>query len=107
MKPQSTQHTPGPWHVNGSEITPAIWVEESDGKRICTIKPSEQDASNARLIAAAPETAAERDRLRAVNAELVKVVQAYLSTVENKKSKPDLADVDAMARRALAKAKGE
>lgn len=46
--------------------------------------------------------------VRAVNchADLVAVVQAYLGTVGNKKGKPDLADVDAMARAALAKAQG-
>ena len=39
---------------------------------------AEQDA-NARLIAEAPETAAERDRLRAVNAELRTALQLCIA----------------------------
>lgn len=41
--------------ADGSESTTATWVNGSDGKRICTIKPSFHDWDNARLIAAAPE----------------------------------------------------
>ena len=37
----------------------------------------------ARLIAAAPETAAERDRLRAVNAELLQLAEVFLSYLED------------------------
>lgn len=49
------KHTPGPWVADGSEITTATWVCGADGKRICTMRPSFADWSNARLIAAAPE----------------------------------------------------
>ena len=50
-----TKHTPGPWVADGSEITTETWVCGADGKRICTMRPSFADWSNARLIAAAPE----------------------------------------------------
>ena len=40
-------------------------------------------AADAALIAAAPETAAERDRLREVNAELVEAVRLGVATIED------------------------
>ena len=36
-----------------------------------------QDKANAHLIAAAPETAAERDRLKAINTELLAALEYY------------------------------
>jgi hypothetical protein len=45
----------GEWRVNGSETTTAIWVEDGNGKRVCTLRNCEADADRARLIAAAPE----------------------------------------------------
>jgi hypothetical protein len=49
-----SKHTPGKWEVYGSETSNAVWVKSANG-RICTMKPCENDLSNARLIAAAPE----------------------------------------------------
>ena len=69
-----TEHTPGPWvfrsddmkiiHKSGPSLT--------DNLHIATISRQglETDA-NARLIAAAPETAAERDSLRLLNTNLL------------------------------------
>jgi hypothetical protein len=81
--------TPGPWYVsqvgltNGGERP----ITTEDG-RICTVdcqtpfkrgegwqSECEVREANARLIAAAPETAAERDRLKEVNAELLEVLR--------------------------------
>jgi hypothetical protein len=60
--------------------------------------------ANARLIAAAPETAAERDRLREVNAELVAALkQAFEECIW---PNARLSDVHEKARAALAKATG-
>jgi hypothetical protein len=71
------KHTPGPWRFSSDGHI----VSASTGERVCTPhstllggKVSDQIKDlkrNARLIAAAPETAAERDRLREVNAELL------------------------------------
>ena len=63
-----TTHTPGPWRVTWSGSEPAghfLLHQAKDG-----VDASTRDAT-ARLIAAAPETAAERDTLKAINAELL------------------------------------
>ena len=57
-----TKHTPGEWEAMGSESTLATWVR-GDGGRICTMRQSEQDWPNARLIAAAPELLATLEAL--------------------------------------------
>lgn len=54
-----TTFTPGPWIAAGSEITPATWVKGSDNRRICTMRQSDCDWANARLIAEAPAMANE------------------------------------------------
>jgi len=72
------KHTPVPWVAVGRFVE----VADDNVPDICTTDPAaigQQDlprsyaecCANARLIAAAPETAAERDRLRAENAELL------------------------------------
>ena len=74
-----SNHTPGPWVV-GCKLTPN-GVYTVNGELIAnthsasrTLRRDEQIAeqdANARLIAAAPETAAERDKLKEVNADLL------------------------------------
>jgi hypothetical protein len=65
----------------------------------------ENDA-NARLIAAAPETAAERDRLKEVNAELLAALKAlYEATPDNEGG--DLGEACRQARAAISKAEGK
>lgn len=69
------KHTPGPWRVY--ERTPVRIITESK-RVIATVRgwgTPEGDA-NARLIAAAPETAAERDRLKAINAQMLEALRA-------------------------------
>lgn len=96
MKPKTAQHTPGPWIANdhlkngqwqilgqeytlsndfGDYVRPVIVSVMGGGRR-----PFYSEAeANARLIAAAPETAAERDRLKEINAELLNALQLAAS----------------------------
>jgi hypothetical protein len=95
------KHTPGPWNLGnpglrGSDAhmceVMTAYATKNEGATIgcydviCrTWSPNytassvrltrEECFANARLIAAAPETAAERDRLREVNAELVAALE--------------------------------
>lgn len=88
-----SKHTPGPWHVGAEfgvdELRPRILILRSvayvEGASPTTYIIGEvgyptaigntvgaaERKANARLIAAAPETAAERDRLKEINAELL------------------------------------
>lgn len=59
------------WKACGSESSLATWVEDENGKRVCTMRQCEDDWERAQLIAQAPDLLAERDRLAAINAELV------------------------------------
>lgn len=78
----TTKHTPGPWqaqdywvigcvedswHIMAGANTDYPW-------RVAKVFRSEADAH---LIAAAPETAAERDRLKEVNAELLEALKTF------------------------------
>jgi len=83
-----TKHTPGPWFVMGIDGNGDIqvsghpfYIGHSDPLYHCIVTGNNEAErkANAALIAAAPETAAERDRLREVNAELV----AALETIAN------------------------
>ena len=78
--------TPGPWHIdwNGG-MTPRILGLNAPGvtREIADVRfhngsDDPQVHANARLIAAAPETAAERDRLRADKAELLAALKDIL-----------------------------
>ena len=69
-------HTPGPWTEN--------WCRVFAGTRCLAhirqhdvIEATDEERANAKLMAAAPETAADRARLREVNAELVKALKWY------------------------------
>lgn len=92
----NAKHTPGPWkHIEedghnrivGPDNEPLFMVG-SYGQfgrngplpnRKTHISSICEEAANARLIAAAPETAAERDRLREVNAELLAALENLLA----------------------------
>ena len=73
-----SKHTPGPWEVDELEHS---LVRSSDRYPITNTFRHFRDKSechaNARLIAAAPETAAERDHLKALNAEMLEVLQGF------------------------------
>ena len=82
--------TPGPWHANWTRLNgKAIGfhvADETHGsiRPICEfydgteVIPPEEVEANARLIAAAPETAAERDRLKAINADLLAALEEMI-----------------------------
>ena len=87
------QHTLGPWiliqHRADSYPFP-LSIHTADGSSWIARDGQVSSKANARLIAAAPETAAERDRLRAVNVELVealtpfaKVLDGYVNNAED------------------------
>ena len=69
-----TTHTPGPWQ-EGRSGNNRVYGPDKQGSRSGLIAVVYKGRANARLIAAAPETAAERDRLKAINAELVLFAQ--------------------------------
>ena len=82
---QDAQPTPGPWRVDEKAKNEAsVSVRGADNWAICACRATAPDGSryhmnvaraNARLIAAAPATAAERDRLEAANAELASTLE--------------------------------
>jgi hypothetical protein len=85
-----SKHTPGPWHHSCGRYVYAYHQGEfgySKSRVVASVPDDELDGgeeeqqANARLIAAAPETAAERDRLKEVNAELLAALRAMLSVV--------------------------
>ena len=93
-----SKHTPGPWHFDGDVIIYASNLHKVDHKRIGVssrivaymhafqMRAGDEDElqANAKLIAAAPETAAERDRLKELNAELLAALKAlYEATPDN------------------------
>jgi len=74
-----TQHTPGPWTVDVEDECRVIDVQDCTVARTDYVKIEEErdwQVANAALIAAAPETAAERDRLRQVNEVMVEALRA-------------------------------
>lgn len=96
-KQQQGKHTPGPWSICAGDPS---WVATG------AVKPINcGNQANARLIAAAPETAAERDRLKALNAELLAVLKDLMWRFNDAEPPCNDADV-AQARAAIAKAEG-
>ena len=81
-------HTPGPWRAVIEQKQPQILyrglictIEHGDGYK-AVVTDGKQETSwkneweaNAHLIAAAPETAAERDRLKEANADLLAALE--------------------------------
>ncbi|HZZ77143.1 MAG TPA: hypothetical protein VFE62_01410 [Gemmataceae bacterium] len=121
----NAKHTPAPWDVSGNEIW-GISPWNARFKIATVTMPSPMNAvdwsANARLIAAAPETAAERDRLKEINAELTQVLEELLPYAEqeaqslsecNKRDgdcEDEMNECNAWidkARAAIAKARGE
>ncbi len=82
----SSAHTPGPWYFDwlGDERG---WILDNQANYIAEIVThdemgfyvsEDQQKANARLIAAAPETAKERDGLKVLNAELLDACKQVL-----------------------------
>ena len=75
------QHTPGQWTVLSGGA--GSWTLSGPEGEVIAQRPgwphrADESRANARLIAAAPETAAERDRLREVNADLLAACREVL-----------------------------
>ena len=120
---RGTEYTPGPWRLDdyrgdsegrSSDDICTGSYEDHNHISIATIWncggrgfPSDDEfVANTRLIAAAPETAAERDRLRGINADLLaalKMADAYFDAREqNSREVPNMVVRD--IRAAIAKA---
>jgi len=70
-----SDHTPGPWRVGkGKKRIYCKYGHVADVHGVDNITGGTAEA-NARLIAAAPETAAERDHLKKINADLLELVK--------------------------------
>lgn len=100
----TNKHTPGPWRV--MKANPSLVLGGALGYLVANCqngrKSNDEDEANARLIAAAPETASERDRLKEINAELLAALQKVLHHIP-----VNDADVMWAARSAIAKATGQ
>ena len=109
-----TQHTPGPWTVDVEDECRVIDVQDCTVARTDYVEIEEErdwQVANAALIAAAPETAAERDRLRQVNEAMLEALRGCLDLLEADESNDEWAREFAKpradaARAALAAAEG-
>ena len=89
-------HTPGPFKVYHKRLRPQfktkiIEVQDRFGRAVIAWQgfdscdmPVKTKLANAHLFAAAPETAAERDRLKAINAELLAALVAMHTLMSNR-----------------------
>lgn len=94
------KHTPGPWQVgcehglqkleiansDYSKAIATVWAKQSvarreDGRQVFVADP--EGEANCRLIAAAPDLLAERDRLKEINAELLAALMMTKSWLES------------------------
>ena len=92
---ETAKHTPGPWEHKHE------MVYGQDGNTLAHVR----DEANAALIAAAPETAAERDQLKVQRDELLAVAEDALQDIVD--DCPS-ASVEIALRAAIARAtKGE
>ena len=115
---KQSDHTPGPWFTDPSR---AVYANSSDRViKVADTRAAADDGitiseakANARLIAACPETAAERDQLREVNADLLAALELCLvyaghglmDNIYGKQVKLD--QIWAVAHAAIEKAKGK
>lgn len=112
--PTLPAHTPGPWELEtkGSKH----FIDGADGLTVCVLDRQgvrdnrAENEANAVLIAAAPETAAERDRLREEVRELREALGAIATqaattskTFPNAAGRGDWLNVEQIARAVLAK----
>jgi hypothetical protein len=83
---KGTQHTPGPWTTYTTKTSHVVMAaHRMDGTTIANVRYKGQvDEANAALIAAAPETAAERDRLRQVNEVMLEALRGVAGWVDPK-----------------------
>ena len=98
-------HTPGPWVWRAQHDSEAnARIAQGGGGGIASVSkayPLDEWTANANLIAAAPVTAQERDRLKAINAGLVEALEFCATPATSGVRKME------RARAALAKARKE
>ena len=105
-------HSPGPYETtvgpadNDLEVEAWAVCRQGAGDVIAEVfahheAPPNTARDNAILFAAAPETAAERDRLKAINAELLAALQLCRDHVRHLPNIPEQVDA------AIAKAQGD
>lgn len=110
MQPSRTgtivQHTPGPWHTDGSSV---YWRSPSDGNNWLIaqlveppVRPSDEVEANARLIAAAPDLLAGCQAL----IELFDYYRSQGVFGERTAYNPHMSHKFDIARGAIAKAEG-
>lgn len=80
LKALLARATPGPWHKDGQMWDQIVWSDNET--RVCFMAHSNglndaRDEANARLIAAAPDLAADNIRLREGLAEIINLGGAY------------------------------
>ena len=115
-------HTPGPWRIgyddgSGKDWPPFSIQSVATGEKIVDAASGEADMKSwelgvltiedARLIVAAPETAVERDRLKAINMNLTYALRTLAGPLPHGSKDDAAAFVRRIACAALAKAKGE
>lgn len=106
----SAKHTPGPWAVEYvGTIAEVVNEETLFTVATCGSHKFGVVRENARLIAAAPETAAERDRLKEINAELLDELRKARLLLKNGRMKKDILAIETVARidGLIAKATGQ
>ena len=111
------KHTTERWEVKhdfrGDLIVVAVSGKWKGWTIVSTFGPGEGKLSRANLIADAPKTAAERDRLKALNAGLIETMQELLRLVPEPSRHLPVGKLFAHnrivgdAERAIAKAEGE
>ncbi len=75
------KHTPGPWVKVGNALYQGDRIDgrsTTGSEKVVSLE--EVTEANARLLAAAPETAAERDQLREINRELLEALEWIADT---------------------------
>ena len=76
----TTAHTPGPWvaGITWANCIQKVYKNPEDEIACVLPRAPGEGQANAALIAAAPETAAERDQLRQINSELMRQLQLLI-----------------------------
>lgn len=103
----TNKHTPGPWKIDDrTNIGAGFSIISTTAHYSCCGVAHYVGEADAILIAAAPETSAERDQLKEINAELLAALVAMKELVVGSGLNGSSQQV-AKARAAIAKATGE
>jgi hypothetical protein len=86
-----TQHTPEKWYLDSTGLyvvnfppSRGAFLKNGDKAIACSPSPYTWTEEEREMIAAAPETAAELERLKALNAEMVEAVWALKDLLFNR-----------------------